>query len=160
MGKAPEWSDEDTVQLCLSWLEASEDPVTGTGRKGTLFSRVYQHWLDHKSSDTEGRSVIADTAGGINFSRSDKFKAIFTRLKSRERSGWNEAKYIENAALIYAERHKQQSEFMPALMPLRNKPKWTDRLTTPAGTMRKADEGLSRIGRLGERLQAWWEEWR
>ncbi|KAG2790418.1 hypothetical protein PC129_g8090 [Phytophthora cactorum] len=40
---------------------------------------------------------------------------------------------------------------MPALMPLRNKPKWTDRLTTPAGTMRKADEGLSPNRPLGRK---------
>ncbi|KAG3089475.1 hypothetical protein PI124_g135 [Phytophthora idaei] len=40
---------------------------------------------------------------------------------------------------------------MPASMPLRNKPKWTDRLTTPAGTMRKADEGLSLNRPLGRK---------
>ncbi|ETI33447.1 hypothetical protein F443_19875 [Phytophthora nicotianae P1569] len=44
MGKDREWHDEDTIQLCLSWLEMSEDPVTSTGqKKDSFFSRVYQH---------------------------------------------------------------------------------------------------------------------
>ncbi|ETL80457.1 hypothetical protein L917_19050, partial [Phytophthora nicotianae] len=44
MGKDREWHDEDTIQLCLSWLEISEDPVTSTGqKKDSFFSRVYQH---------------------------------------------------------------------------------------------------------------------
>ncbi|KAF1787251.1 hypothetical protein GQ600_21996 [Phytophthora cactorum] len=33
MEKGPDWSDEDSVQLCLSWIETSEDPITGTGRE-------------------------------------------------------------------------------------------------------------------------------
>ncbi|EEY54269.1 uncharacterized protein PITG_07877 [Phytophthora infestans T30-4] len=54
MGKGREWSDEDTVPLCLSWLETSEDPITGTGqKKDTVYSRVYQHWLEHKNPDTD-----------------------------------------------------------------------------------------------------------
>ncbi|GMF49231.1 unnamed protein product [Phytophthora fragariaefolia] len=45
MGKRREWSESDTIQLCRSWLEISEDAVQGEGQKSkTYSSRLYNHW--------------------------------------------------------------------------------------------------------------------
>ncbi|KAI9983163.1 hypothetical protein PInf_007090 [Phytophthora infestans] len=88
MGKGREWSDEDTVPLCLSWLETSEDPITGTGqKKDTVYSRVYQHWLEHKNPDTDVRSVIASS----NQRKSDEVNTLVrpTGQKASKRSAQN-----------------------------------------------------------------------
>ncbi|KAE9324995.1 hypothetical protein PR003_g16588 [Phytophthora rubi] len=69
-----------------------------------------------------------------------KFEGIYAKLKSRERSGWNEENYISSAIEVYAERHKQQFEFLAAWKELRNKPKWTSQLTTNIGTKHKNSE--------------------
>ncbi|ETL98272.1 hypothetical protein L917_04643, partial [Phytophthora nicotianae] len=42
MGKGLAWSESETIQLCLSWLEVSEDAVRGAGQKKSTFSsRLY-----------------------------------------------------------------------------------------------------------------------
>lgn len=59
MGKGCECRKSETVQLCRSWLETSEDPVRVTS---SFAARLYRHWLDRriarksKSSDHGGNS--------------------------------------------------------------------------------------------------------
>ncbi|POM64353.1 hypothetical protein PHPALM_20128 [Phytophthora palmivora] len=68
MGKGSRWSDAETVQLSLSWLEISEDPIRAAGKKtATFFERVYQHWKLNPEVT--------------------KFEGIYMKLKCRERSG-------------------------------------------------------------------------
>ncbi|KAE8903706.1 hypothetical protein PF002_g19512 [Phytophthora fragariae] len=120
MGKGPEWSDTETIQLCRSWLETSEDPVVGTGQKKKSFAaRLYEHWLDNKSEESgEARSV-----------------------KSRERSGWSEEMYLDAALQVYADRHKQSFEFLAAWKELKDKPKWTTKLTSDGAARAKRKAG-------------------
>jgi hypothetical protein len=152
MGKGPDWSDADTVQLCYSWLETSEDRLRGAGqKKETFYGKIYQHWLQNKSAESEDRSVAA-IAGRWKklLPEVTKFEGIFSKLKRRECSGWNEAMYIANAAKIYNKRHKQPSEFKAAWEVIRDKPKWTSKLTTASiiTNKRKADDepAVSRPG--------------
>ncbi|EEY67932.1 uncharacterized protein PITG_18344 [Phytophthora infestans T30-4] len=72
-----------------------------------------------------------------------KFEGIFTKLKSQPRSGWSEPMYVENTAKIYQERTKHPFEYLAALKGLRDKPKWTRKLTTSihAGNKRKTGDG-------------------
>ncbi|KAG4244266.1 hypothetical protein PC116_g7863 [Phytophthora cactorum] len=41
MGKEPGCSVSETIQLCLSWLETSENAVRGAGQKKSSFQRSF-----------------------------------------------------------------------------------------------------------------------
>eukprot|EP00644_Phytophthora_capsici_P019069 jgi/Phyca11/52094/gw1.507.4.1 len=144
MGKGPEWSEADTVQLCRSWLETSEDPVVGTGQKKASFlSRLYEHWLENKTDESgEDRSA---TAVGGRWKKLQpevtKFCGVYARVKSRERSGWNDEMYLDAALKIYAERHKQPFEFLAAWNELKDKPKWTTKITSESSARAKRKAG-------------------
>jgi hypothetical protein len=86
MGKGKEWSEREVEQLCISWVETSEDPVRGTGRKRTtFFASVYEHWLKHKShEDTEDRSESAITGKWKKIQPEvTKFCGIYDKVKSK-----------------------------------------------------------------------------
>ncbi|KAI9981070.1 hypothetical protein PInf_010479 [Phytophthora infestans] len=119
MGKGPEWGDDDTIQLCKAWIYTFQDPIRGAGQKKATF---YMRMLKKLQPAVT------------------KFEGIYSKLKSRERSGWNEEKYITSAVGIYAERHKQQFEILAAWKELRDKPKWTAQLTTTAGSKRRGTD--------------------
>ncbi|EEY64801.1 uncharacterized protein PITG_15587 [Phytophthora infestans T30-4] len=142
MGKGPEWGDDDTIQLCKAWIYTFQDPIRGAGqKKATFYMRMYQLWLQIKSKESDDRSELA-VAGRLKKLQPavTKFEGIYSKLKSRERSGWNEEKYITSAVGIYAERHKQQFEILAAWKELRDKPKWTAQLTTTAGSKRRGTD--------------------
>lgn len=58
-------------------------------------------------------------------------------LKTRDRSGWNEGIFIDNAAKIYAVHQKQPVATMEVRYVLCDKPKWTCRLTMPVSSSNK-----------------------
>jgi hypothetical protein len=73
----------------------------------------------------------------IQHSLFDSMSWYFAKLKSRERSGWNEEKYISSVTEGYAERHKQPVAFLTAWKELRNKLKWISQLITTFGSSAK-----------------------
>ncbi|KAG1693842.1 hypothetical protein DVH05_022762 [Phytophthora capsici] len=113
MGKGREWSAEETIQLCRSWLETSEDPIRGAGqKKGSFYAKVYQHWLAQRGAGADERSEAAVSGRWKKLQPEvTKFEGIFSKLKSKERSGWNEEMFVKSAVSIYGERHKQPFEF-------------------------------------------------
>ncbi|GMF28693.1 unnamed protein product [Phytophthora fragariaefolia] len=145
MGKGSEWSTEDTVQLCRSWLETSEDPIRSTGQKeNTLFNRIYRPWLENRSTEeTEERTEVAIT-GRLKKLQPEvpKFDGNYAKLMRKERSRWNKTMHIDAAVKSYDERHKQPLGFMEAWKVLRDKPEWTSKQTATVITanMRKAGE--------------------
>nr|KAE8941446.1 hypothetical protein PF009_g8766 [Phytophthora fragariae] len=144
MGKGPEWSDTETIQLCRSWLETSEDPVVGTGQKKKSFAaRLYEHWLDNKSEESgEARSVTAITGRWKKLQPEvTTFCGVYAKVKSRERSGWSEEMYLDAALQVYADRHKQSFEFLAAWKELKDKPKWTTKLTSDGAARAKRKAG-------------------
>ncbi|ETP49481.1 hypothetical protein F442_04991 [Phytophthora nicotianae P10297] len=109
MGKGLAWSESETIQLCLSWLEVSEDAVRGAGQKKSTFSsRLYP--LAGKQQTTRQGSTNGVTSG--------------------ERSGWNDAMYLDAALRVYQDRHKQPLEFLATWKELKCKPKWTNKITS------------------------------
>ncbi|OWZ13817.1 hypothetical protein PHMEG_00012796 [Phytophthora megakarya] len=151
MGKGQEWSESEIIQLCRSWLETSENADRGTGQKKKTFtSGLYAHWLENKSDEaTEDRSEIAVIGRWKKLQpEATKFCGVYSKWKSRERSGWSEDMYLNNSMKIYAERHKQPSEFLAAWKELKDMPKWTTKFTSDdnARAKRKAggDDDLAR----------------
>ncbi|GMF58956.1 unnamed protein product [Phytophthora fragariaefolia] len=131
MGKDVEWSEAETIQLCKSWLETSQDPVRGVSQKKcTFYSRIYEHWLEHKPADADSRSESAIAA------RWKKMQPEVTKF-----SGLS----LE----VYAERHKQDFEFLGAWKTLKDKPKWNIQVTTTGGTKRTSLEALSTTRPIG-----------
>lgn len=59
-----------------------------------------------------------------------KFCGIYAKVTSRERSGWNDAMYLDAALKVYQERRKQPFEFLAAWKELKDKPKWTNKITS------------------------------
>lgn len=95
MGKGAEWSAAETVQLCRSWLATSLDPVRGASqKKNTFYSRIYTHWLEHKPAEADSRSESAIVARWKKLlPEVTKFSGLYSKLKSRERSGWNDEEH-------------------------------------------------------------------
>ncbi|KAG1692172.1 hypothetical protein DVH05_025602 [Phytophthora capsici] len=130
--------DDSAVQM------TSEDPIRGDGQtKGSFYAKVYQHWLAQRGAGVDERSE-AEVSGRWKKLQPEvtKFEGIFSKLKSKERSGWNEEMFVKSAVSIYGERHKQPFEFLDAWNELRDKPKWIQRLTassTTLGTQRKKE---------------------
>ncbi|KAE9047777.1 hypothetical protein PR002_g850 [Phytophthora rubi] len=144
MGKGREWSESETIQLRRSWLEISEDAARGAGQKRKTFSsRLYNHWLENKStSDAEARSEIAVIGRWKKMQPEvTKFCGVYSKLKSRERSGWSEEMYLDAAMQVYADRHKQPFEFLAAWKELKDMPKWTSNLTSEASARAKRKAG-------------------
>ncbi|GMF47906.1 unnamed protein product [Phytophthora fragariaefolia] len=91
MGKGVEWSEAETIQLCKSWLETSQDPVRGVSQKKcTFYSRIYEHWLEHKPADADSRESAIAARWKKMQPEVTKFSGLYSKLKSRERSGWND----------------------------------------------------------------------
>lgn len=70
-----------------------------------------------------------------------KFCGVYARVKSRERSGWNDEMYLDAALEIYAERYKQPFEFLAAWNELKDKPKWTSKITSDSSARAKRKAG-------------------
>ncbi|OWY96905.1 hypothetical protein PHMEG_00032706 [Phytophthora megakarya] len=66
MGKGSGWSEAETVQLCRSWLETSEDPVVGAGQKKKSFINRLGRWKKLQPEVT-------------------KFCGVYANVKSKER---------------------------------------------------------------------------
>ncbi|ETI51150.1 hypothetical protein F443_05470 [Phytophthora nicotianae P1569] len=109
MGKGLAWSESETIQLCLSWLEVSEDAVRGAGQKKSTFSsRLYSHWLENKRpEDKDPRMEVA----------------IMGRWKKLQPE-------VTKFCGVYQDRHKQPFEFLAAWKELKDKPKWTKKITS------------------------------
>ncbi|KUF70757.1 Glutathione S-transferase T3 [Phytophthora nicotianae] len=133
MGKGLAWSESETIQLCLSWLEVSEDAVRGAGQKKSTFSsRLYSHWLENKRpEDKDPRTEVAIMGRWKKLQPEvTKFCGVYAKVTSRESSGWNDAMYLDAALKVYQERHKQPFEFLAAWKELKDKPKWTNKITS------------------------------
>ena len=43
--RAENYSNNDEIQLCRSWMHISQDPIVGTGQqKGRFWERILQHY--------------------------------------------------------------------------------------------------------------------
>jgi hypothetical protein len=99
MGKGPDWSAEEIVLLCKAWLDTSQDPIRSVDQKKTTFyGRIHQHRLEHLSPGMDARTEVAVPGKWKKLQPEvTKFEGIFAKLKSRERSGWNEEKYTHRS---------------------------------------------------------------
>ncbi len=70
-----------------------------------------------------------------------KFNIIFAQLKSNSRSGWNQAKYEEEALKLYKEEVKEDFKFLSCWVYLKEKPKWVDTLDLYAPLLQKSSNG-------------------
>lgn len=95
-------------------------------KKNTFYSSIYTHWLEHKPAEADSRSEIAIVARWKKLlPEVTKFSGLHSKLKRRERSGWNEDMYVKSTMEVYADRHKKEFEVLSAWETLKDTPKWT-----------------------------------
>jgi hypothetical protein len=124
MGRGKNWSSGDDLNLCTSWIAASEDAIVGTGQKRESFwdgiSKNFQ-----RLTGTTDRS-IASLQGRWSTINKDatKFNGIMRQVSNVPRSGWNEDKYQEEATKLFLEETGEEFLFLSCWMYLKDRPKW------------------------------------
>jgi hypothetical protein len=153
MGKGTEWSISETEQLAISWSETSENLIRGANQKRQKFTTcLYEHWKKNKSAaDQNDRTEIAIIGRWKKIlPEITEFCGIYAKLKSKERSGWNEAMYVENACKIYAERYNSSfGDLLSTWQILRNNPKWIAKLSTMKSNKRKSRDETEAVRPVG-----------
>ena len=128
MGKGKAYTAAEDQHLCTAWVITSEDPITGTGQKKDAFWKSIMATFQRLSGPVEEPRTLSSLQcrwASIN-KDATKFNGIFAQLKSIPRSGWNQAKYEEEALKLYKEEVKEDFKFLPCWVYLKEKPKWVN----------------------------------
>jgi hypothetical protein len=105
LGKGKAYTAVDDQQFCTTWVITSEDSITGTGQKKDAFWKSITATFQHLSGPVEEPRTLSSLQccwAPIN-KDAIKFNGIFAQLKIIPISGWNQAKY-EEEALSYTRR--------------------------------------------------------
>jgi hypothetical protein len=75
-------------QLCRSWLNVSQDPVTGSEQKSTAFwARVHQHFVEFKTTPEDRTAGALQSRWNTIQAQVNKFCGSFAQVESRNESG-------------------------------------------------------------------------
>ena len=111
-GRAPNYSEDEDYLISCAYVNVTADPIRGVGQKSeTFWSRVHDKFVILSRQYTIENNIDIPTRNEESIEQRWKKKIskcvqlwnkFCRQLKSVERSGWNEDKYIEEAGKLYA----------------------------------------------------------
>jgi hypothetical protein len=86
--KGKNFTIAEDQQLCRSWLNVSQDPVTGTGQKVTAFwKRVFEHYNEFKPPGSERSENSVINRWAVISQAVSKFCGCMAQIENRNKSG-------------------------------------------------------------------------
>ncbi|KAF8715417.1 hypothetical protein HU200_027064 [Digitaria exilis] len=113
IGKGPSkrgtnYSHDEDIQLCKSWLNISSDPVTGTDQFGkTYWERIAQDF--HQNVYSERKTTSLEHRCGVILRDTMKFHGYFEEVQRRRPSGVPEQEHLIEAQARYAKKSEGKS---------------------------------------------------
>jgi hypothetical protein len=139
MGKGKAYTVAEDQSLCTAWVVTSEDPITGTDKKMNAFWKsiitTFQ-CLSRPMEEPRTLSSLQYRWASIN-KYAAKFNDIFTQLSSIPRTGWNQAKYEEEALKLYKKEVQEDFKFLPCWLYIKEKPKLVNTFSFVCPTVTK-----------------------
>lgn len=142
--KEQNFTPEEDLLLCTTWLEISCDPVISTGqRKEGLWARIDKQYNEMRGEYPK-RVIRALT------SRWDKIKAdcgkyasLYARVLRENQSGLTDYDKTSMATTLFTTENKRGFPFMHCWTKLKNEPKWQ---AIVQGTSLRGAAGMSPVG--------------
>jgi hypothetical protein len=79
--------DED-IQLCVSWMNVSNDPIVGNDQAGkTYWTRITDHYNENKTSNTETTANSVEHRWRVIQKEFMNFQGYYEEVQRRHRSG-------------------------------------------------------------------------
>ncbi|KNE90195.1 hypothetical protein PSTG_16339 [Puccinia striiformis f. sp. tritici PST-78] len=101
---------EEDVQICLSWLETTEDPLNSTNQSGTTFwDRVHGHYMEHLPQYPRSADSVKSRFGIIQ-RLTTKFHGCVKQIILANQSGKTIADRIPAALKLYVALDKDKGK--------------------------------------------------
>ncbi|KAI2509564.1 No apical meristem-associated C-terminal domain [Fragilaria crotonensis] len=110
-GRMPNYSEDEDYLIAVAYTHVTVDPIRGVGQKGENFwMRVHEKFcmLQQNELVESGQDVQPRNKDSVEqrwkkkISKSVQlWNKFYKQLKGSNKSGWNEAKYIEEAGNLY-----------------------------------------------------------
>lgn len=123
------YSDEECVQICKTWLHIGEDPIQGSGQKnGALWKRMHSHFIENKPGGVERSWRSLQSKWSDIQHDTCKFMRAFATVEGLAESGTSEDVKVDRALTIFKEQHpkKEAYAFIQCWRILRDSPKFME----------------------------------
>ncbi|MBW0471750.1 hypothetical protein O181_011465 [Austropuccinia psidii MF-1] len=122
--RSANYNDLEDIQLCKSWIEVSEDPLTGTDQtNSTFWARVLQSY-QQGTSHTQRTAVSLKSRWGALQHSVNKFSGCVQQIQRMNQSGVTAHDQLSKATNLYSELYKKPFVNMSAYNILSKAPKW------------------------------------
>jgi hypothetical protein len=124
------YSDEECVQICKTWLYIGEEPIQGSGQKsGAFWKRMHKHFTDNNPSPGVVRSWRSLQSKWSDIQHDTcKFIVAYATVESQDEWNTNEQDKLDKAFKLYKEQHPKNDtyDFLPCWYILRNSAKFLE----------------------------------
>ena len=82
------YSHDEDIQLCVSWMNISNDSIVGNDQAGkTYWTRIADHYNENRTSGTERNASSLEHRWGTIQKECMKFQGYYEDVERRHRSG-------------------------------------------------------------------------
>jgi hypothetical protein len=144
----PNYSEDEDYLIAVAYTHVTVDPIQGVGQKGENFwMRVHEKFcmLQQKELVESGQDVQPRNKDSLEqrwkkkISKSVQlWNKYYKQLKGSNKSGWNEAKYIEEAGNLYKNETGEIFRFAKCVPVLHKLPKF-DPMVAGSATLTPCD---------------------
>ena len=130
------------LNLCRSWVRASEDPIKANyQKKDSFWTTVAAGFAENAKGGAE-RSISSLQSRWADINKKcTKFNGIISQTRLQFTSGFNEEKYAEVASKLYKkEMNNEDFPFLACWEYLKEKPKWTVASGSAANFLKEGKE--------------------
>jgi hypothetical protein len=122
------YTDEECVQICRTWLHIGDDPIQGSGQKsGAFWKRMHKHFTENKPPGSVWRSWRSLESKWSDIQHdTKKFTAAYASVEGKDEWDTNEMEKVDKALKLYKEQHPKNDtyDYVQCWYILRNSPKF------------------------------------
>jgi hypothetical protein len=139
--KGKNFSSEEALQLCRSYLSISKDSTKGTNQKAsTFYERITDHFNANKPAESELRKIRSVETKWLSISKAcGKFSDARAAVKDLRRSGASVEDELDDALRVYQVTNGEEFKFLHCWQLLKTEPKWRDLRTPKTPSIRASD---------------------
>lgn len=106
------YSDEECVQICRTWLHIGEDPVQGSGQKnGALWKRMHSHFKENKPGGVERSWRSLQSKWSDIQHDTCKFMRSYAAVEALAEPATNEDIKVDRALTLYKEQNPKKEAY-------------------------------------------------